>query len=290
MPGPDGSGAGLAALFPRFQITVATAVPAVWSRVLPELLPEDSKSIRMLCSGGSAVPERLSEQCRALTGEPIMQVWGMTETAAFAAMSRARSHLDVADPPVARALAASQGIPITGVEVRIVREGTVEELAWDGTAVGELQCRGPWITSRYHGDEPGGASTSDGWFRTGDSAAIDPDGYIHLRDRLKDLIKSGGEWVPSVEIEAALQRHPAIEGVGVIGVPSARWDERPIAIVTLVANARADGEELREWLRPRIAKLWLPDEIHVVAELPVTSLGKVDKRMLRSIYAQEIRP
>ncbi|MGP3536085.1 long-chain-fatty-acid--CoA ligase [Microbacterium sp. RD1] len=289
MPGPDGSGPGIAALFPRFGVTIATAVPAVWSRVLPELTAETSRSIRMLCSGGSAVPERLSERCRDLTGRPIMQVWGMTETAAFASMSRTRPHLGD-DQDASRTVAVSQGIPIAGVEARIVREGTLEELPWDGTAVGELQCRGPWVTSHYHGEGPGESSTADGWFRTGDSAAIDADGYIRLKDRLKDLIKSGGEWVPSVEVEAALQQHPDVDIVGVIGVPSARWDERPIAIVSLVQGGRIGPDELREWLRPRLAKLWIPDEVHIVSDLPLTSLGKVDKKQLRSLYAQETRP
>ncbi|MCX2746843.1 long-chain-fatty-acid--CoA ligase [Arthrobacter sp. MI7-26] len=291
LPGSDNSGAAIAGLISDHRVTLATAVPAVWSRVLPELRTRDASSLRMLCSGGSAVPERLTYLCRELTGKPMMQVWGMTETGAFASMARTRPHIDAADPEAQKQVTSSQGIPIAGVDFRIVREDTLEELPWDGVASGELQCRGPWVTARYHG-EPGGTtvSTSDHWFRTGDAASIDPDGYIRLRDRLKDLIKSGGEWIPTVELEGVLQSHPAVDSVAVIGVPSLRWDERPIAVVALSKDGSVSPGELMDWLRPRVAKLWLPDEIRLVPELPVTSVGKIDKKELRNCFGQETRP
>lgn len=291
MCGSDLSGATVARLIEEHRVTFATAVPAVWSRVLPELVDRDASSVRMLCSGGSAVPARLSDLCRELTGAPIMQVWGMTETSAFAAMARTRPHIDAGDAESIANVTSSQGVPVAGVEVRIVAEGTTYELPWDGVATGELQCRGPWVTARYHGEEhPGESTTPDGWLRTGDAASIDPDGYIRLRDRLKDLIKSGGEWIPSAEVERALQTHPAVDAAAVIGVSSLRWDERPIAIVTFSKDSQAAPDELLEWLRPRLAKLWLPDEIHVLDELPATSVGKVDKKALRRTFAQQVRP
>ncbi|AKA24416.1 hypothetical protein PCL1606_29650 [Pseudomonas chlororaphis] len=291
LPGADLSGPAIASLMERCRVTCATAVPALWSRILPELQGRDTSSLRMLCSGGSAVPTRLTQLCRELTGSPIMQVWGMTETGAYASMARRRPHIDPTDSAALAAVASSQGVPVAGVEFRIVQGETLQELPWDGESAGELQCRGPWVTRCYHGEqEPSASVTADGWFRTGDAASIDHEGYIRLRDRLKDLIKSGGEWIPSVELEAALESHPGVESAAVIGVPSERWDERPIAIITLVDGCSIAPEELLDWLRPRIVKFWLPDEIHVLLELPMTSVGKVDKKALRHSFALETRP
>jgi fatty-acyl-CoA synthase len=291
LPGSDMSGQAVASLMENCRVTCATAVPALWSRILPELHGRDASHLRMLCSGGSAVPARLTDLCRELTGNPIMQVWGMTETGAYASMARSRPHIDPGDPAAQSAVTSSQGVPVAGVDFRIVRGDTLEELPWDGESTGELQCRGPWVIRGYHGEgEPSASVTSDGWFRTGDAASIDHEGYIRLRDRLKDLIKSGGEWIPSVELEAALQAHPSVESVAVIGVPSERWDERPIALITLVKDCDIAPGELLDWLRPRIVKFWIPDEIHVLQELPITSVGKVDKKALRHSFALEMRP
>ncbi|MET0455426.1 MAG: long-chain-fatty-acid--CoA ligase [Mycobacterium sp.] len=291
LSGPDNSGPAVADLVERCGVTVSAAVPAVWSRVLPELRGRDTSHLRMLCSGGSAVPARLTDLCRELTGEPIMQVWGMTETGAFASMARTRPHVDHHDEHAQSLVTSSQGVPIPGIEFRIVEEDTVEELPWDGVAIGELQCRGPWVTARYRGDNGrSGSTTSDQWFRTGDAASIDPNGYVRLRDRLKDLIKSGGEWIPTIELETALQTHPGVELVAVIGVPSERWDERPIAIVTSTEGGLVQPDELLDWLRPRVLKFWLPDEIHVVPALPVTPVGKIDKKALRLRFADQVRP
>ncbi|MGR6029964.1 long-chain-fatty-acid--CoA ligase [Rhodococcus erythropolis] len=292
LPGRDLSGPVIAELIEVCGVTISTAVPAVWSRILPELRGRDVSSLRMLCSGGSAVPARLTELCRSLTGQPIMQVWGMTEMISFASMARTRPHNDSGSAVESAKIASSQGIPVPGVEFRIVKEGTEDELLWDGVAAGELQCRGPWVTARYHGEgETTIAATDDGWFHTGDSASIDPDGYVRLRDRLKDLIKSGGEWIPSAELEVVLLKHPSVTAAAVIGVPSLRWDERPVACITIADDEGAvDQSVLLDWLRPQVAKLWLPDEILVLPELPVTSVGKIDKKALRARFATTERP
>ncbi|WP_433193090.1 long-chain-fatty-acid--CoA ligase [Nocardia sp. CA-107356] len=289
LPGADLSGPAVARLIEQCRVTFATAVPTVWSRILPELRDRDTSAVRMFCAGGSAVPARLSGLCRELTGSPLVQVWGMTETNAFAAMTRVRAHLDPTDLAAVQAVSETQGIASPGVEFRIVGEDSDHELEWDGVAVGELQCRGPWVTARYHGDTAPHASTPDGWFRTGDTAVIDPDGYVRLRDRLKDLIKSGGEWISSLELEVAIQRYPGVESVAVIGVPSERWDERPIACVVPVAGGSVEAHELLAWLRSQVAKFCVPDEIHLLVELPMTSVGKIDKKALRALYASEIR-
>lgn len=290
LPGADMSGPAVARLIEECGVTFSTGVPAIWTRVLPELRGRDTSRIRMLCSGGSAVPARLTNLCLELTGVPITQVWGMTETAAFSSIARSRPRLDDRDPVVQAAVSSSQGVPVAGIEFRITAEGTTEELPWDGMTVGELQCRGPWVISQYHGIDPAQATTPDGWFRTGDAACIDPDGYLRLKDRFKDLIKSGGEWIPSAELETSLIEHPDVIGVAVVAVPSDRWDERPIAVVVRTANSRVGAPGLREWLRPRVPKLWLPDEFHFVSELPATSVGKIDKKALRERFAQRTRP
>ncbi|MEV6360520.1 long-chain-fatty-acid--CoA ligase [Nocardia asteroides] len=289
LPGPDLSGPAIARVIVQRRVSFATAVPTVWTRVLPELRERDTSAVRMFCAGGSAVPVRLSELCREVTGRPLVQVWGMTETNAFAAMTRVRAHLDPTDLAVVQAVSHTQGIASPGVEFRIVSEDSGRELEWDGAAVGELQCRGPWVTARYHGDTEPHASTADGWFRTGDTAVIDPDGYIRLRDRLKDLIKSGGEWISSLELEVAIQRYPGVESVAVIGVPSERWDERPIACVVPAAGGSVEPHELLSWLGSQVAKFCVPDEVHLLADLPMTSVGKIDKKALRALYAAEMR-
>jgi fatty-acyl-CoA synthase len=287
LPGADLSGPAVAQLMEERRVTFATAVPTLWSRVLPELRDRDVSAVRMLCSGGSAVPARLTDLCLELTGNPLIQVWGMTETNAFAALTRIRPHLDHGGAEMTRHIASSQGIASAGVEVRIVGDDGIGELPWDGEAVGELQCRGPWVTAGYYGVDVDHTITEDGWFRTGDAAAIDPDGYIHLRDRLKDLIKSGGEWISSLELESTIQKHPSVEAAAVIGIPDDQWDERPVACVTVYEGRTVEPAELLDWLRPQVAKFWVPDQVHVLTELPLTSVGKIDKKQLRVLFVTD---
>jgi fatty-acyl-CoA synthase len=159
-------------------------------------------------------------------------------------------------------------------------------LPWDGTSQGELQVSGPWIARGYYNDPRSGDSfTKDGWLRTGDVATITPDGYIRLVDRTKDLIKSGGEWISSVELENELMAHPEVAEAAVIAIPDEKWQERPLACVVVKPDGSVTGEELREWLRPRVARWWLPDEIVFIEEVPKTSVGKFSKKDLRSRFA-----
>ena len=177
-----------------------------------------------------------------------------------------------------------QGVPAPGVEIRIVDLATGVELPWDGVAFGEIQCRGPWIAAGYHNDADSEKITTDGWFRTGDVATMDPDGYITIVDRTKDVIKSGGEWISSVELENTIMAHPKVLEAAVIGLPHAKWSERPVAYVVPRPEfkGQVSSAEVRDFLADKVARWWLPDEIRFVDEIPKTSVGKFDKKALRS--------
>jgi fatty-acyl-CoA synthase len=184
-----------------------------------------------------------------------------------------------------------QGLPTVGVELRVVEPDTIDELPWDGKSSGELQARGPWIASSYYRvDRADESFTSDGWLRTGDVAVIDPEGYVRLVDRTKDLIKSGGEWISSVDIENELMAHPYIAEAAVIGVPHPRWDERPMACVVVKAGHSLTRDEVLEHLRPRLAKWQLPDDVVFIDEVPKTSVGKFSKKTLRERFAGHVLP
>ncbi|MGH3049535.1 MAG: AMP-binding enzyme, partial [Gaiellaceae bacterium] len=211
--------------------------------------------------------------------------WGMTETSPVATTSQLPGALAAADEDAQFDAIALQGMPLPLVELRHRDEQGVT-LPWDGEAVGELEVRGPWVAASYY-ETPEQADrwTDDAWFRTGDVVTITPLGFVQIKDRSKDVIKSGGEWISSVELENALMAHPAIAEAAVIAVPDEKWDERPLAAVVLREGATATPEELREFLAPNFAKFWLPDRYEFVAEIPKTSVGKFRKTELRSTFA-----
>jgi fatty-acyl-CoA synthase len=183
-----------------------------------------------------------------------------------------------------------QGLPLPFVELR-ARDDTGGTVAWDGETMGELEVRGPWVAAAYY-DTPEQADrwTQDGWFRTGDIVCIDPRGYVKIQDRAKDVIKSGGEWISSVELENALMAHPAVAEAAVIAVPDEKWDERPLAVVVLREGAAASPEELREFLAPQFVRWWLPDRVEFVTEIPKTAVGKFRKTALREMFATPVSP
>jgi fatty-acyl-CoA synthase len=289
MPGPDLSPGAVAGLIESERVTVAAGVPTIWMGALPELEGRDTSSLRSIICGGSAVPRSLSEAYRARVGLPILQAWGMTETSPVGAICHIKSTLDRALDADGRAvLRTAVGQPAVGVEARITRpESTspLEPLPWDGDTPGELQVRGPWIAAGYHDDPRSRESfTSDGWLRTGDIATIDPHGYIRLVDRAKDVIKSGGEWISSVELENELMAHDHVAEAAVIGVADAKWGERPLACVVLRADVAPTADtkvDLLAFLEPRVPRWWLPDEIVFIDQIPKTSVGKFSKRDLR---------
>ena len=284
MPGPDLSPGGLVPLILEEGVTVAAGVPTIWMACLPSLAGQRHRLRAVLC-GGSAVPKALSEGYREQVGLPILQAWGMTETSPVASVGWTRSTL--ADLPAEEAadLRARQGLPVVGVELRITEPDTVDELPWDGESTGELQARGNWIAATYYDDARAAESfTADGWLRTGDVATIDANGYVQLRDRTKDLIKSGGEWISSVDIENELMGHPKIAEAAVIGVAHPRWDERPLACVVVKPGETLTRDEVLEHLRPRLAKWQLPDDVVFIDEVPKTSVGKFSKKTLRERF------
>jgi fatty-acyl-CoA synthase len=254
--------------------------------VLPELKGRDISALRAIPCGGSAVPKSLSKTYREQTGLPILQAWGMTETSPVASVCHVRSgELDLSDEEQDE-LRSSIGTVVPGVEFRITEPGTADPVAWDGETSGELQVRGPWIAATYYNEPDASDSfTDDGWLRTGDVAVSDAKGYLRLVDRTKDLIKSGGEWVSSVDVENEIMAHPKVAEAAVIGVASEKWMERPLACVVPIEGEEISFDELIEFLTPRMAKWWLPSAMEIIDEVPKTSVGKFSKKTLRERFA-----
>ena len=285
MPGPDLSGPAVANLIVEEKVTVAAGVPTIWMAVLPELKGRDTSALRTIPCGGSAVPKALSEAYREQTGLPILQAWGMTETSPIAAVCT-MSKADLLLPQEEQAeLRTTVGLIAFGVEMRVVEPGTTTPQPWDGETSGELQCAGPWIASNYYNDPRSGESfTEDGWLRTGDVAVVDARGRIRLVDRTKDLIKSGGEWISSVDVENELMAHPKIAEAAVIGVPHPKWSERPLACVVVKPGETLTKEEVLEFIAPSLAKWQMPDDVVFIPEVPKTSVGKFSKKTLREQF------
>ncbi len=284
-PGPMMQPEALADLIVSEGVTFTAGVPTIWQGALPHLAGREHR-LRLITCGGSAVPKSLSEAYREQVGLPLLQGWGMTETSPVASLAVVPPRFADADEEAKATQRARAGTPLLGVEARIVEPGTTEELPWDDTVTGELQVRGPWCAEDYHDPEnPGALTTEDGWMRTGDVAAMDAYGSIRIADRTKDLIKSGGEWISSVDLENAIMSHPAVAEAAVVGIPHPKWDERPLACVVLKPGRTATEEEILEHLRPLVAKWWLPDAVEFIDEVPKTSVGKFSKKDLRSRYA-----
>ena len=271
------------------RVTVVGAVPTVWIAIQAILEKEpqwDISSIRCIPIGGSAAPKTLIEHFDKKYGAYMLHAWGMTEMSPLGSVCRPRSYTDSLPEEERYNIRAKQGAVVAGVDMRIVDEiGAVQP--WDGKSVGEIQVRGPWVTSGYYNNPSGAAQfTEDGWFRTGDVAAIDPEGYIQITDRTKDLIKSGGEWISSVDMETAIMGHPKVLEAAVIAVPHPQWQERPLACVVPKPEFKDQltEREILDYLKPLVAKWWLPDEVRFIDAVPKTSVGKFDKKVLRERF------
>ena len=288
--GADTSPVNLARIIKEERVTFAGGVPTIWTQLLPlaKSGAADVSSLRNLMVGGAATPRPLMEEWDAL-GVPILQLWGMTETAPLACASRPRRRHRDLDEDGRRDVRLKTGTIFTGLEARIVGEDG-EELPWDGESVGELECRGPWVATAYYNDDAlSSEKFRDGWLRTGDMAFMEPDGYFKIVDRSKDLVKSGGEWISSLDLEAAVMAHPNVCEAAVVGVRSERWDERPVVVVVPEGEAPS-LEQLHEFLAGRVAKWWFPDDLVVVDEIPKTSVGKYDKKVMRAMLADRVLP
>ncbi|MGN6695434.1 MAG: long-chain fatty acid--CoA ligase [Aquihabitans sp.] len=285
MPGPNLAPEPLAELIESEKVTVAAGVPTIWMGVLPALKGRDTSALRVIPCGGSAVPKALSEAFREQLGLPIYQAWGMTETSPVATVGEIRSKLRGLPEEELADIRAMQGLPLFGVELRVLSQEDGTPVPWDGESRGELQAAGPWIAREYYNDDRSPESfTDDGWLRTGDVATINPDGYIKLVDRTKDVVKSGGEWISSVELENEIMAHPAVAEAAVIGVNHPKWQERPLACVVLKEGESATKEDILEFLDGRVAKWWLPDDVVFIDEVPKTSVGKFSKKDLRTRF------
>jgi fatty-acyl-CoA synthase len=286
MPGAMMQPEALAKLIIDEGVTFTAGVPTIWQGVLPHLAGKEHK-LRDIGCGGSAVPRALSEAYREQVGLPILQAWGMTETHPVASSGVLPNRYQDADDETKATQRARAGIPFLGVEARIVDADTLEPQPWDDTATGELQVRGPWCAQDYYNPDAGvQLTTEDGWMRTGDVAAMDEYGSIRIADRTKDLIKSGGEWISSVDLENAIMSHPKVKEAAVVGIPHPKWDERPLACVVLKEGETATEQEILEHLKPLVAKWWLPEAVEFIDEVPKTSVGKFSKKDLRARFAE----
>lgn len=287
MPGPHLDPVSLLDLYVQEQVNKTAGVPTIWMGILQALTqaPERWQLSGMeMVVGGSAAPESMIRGFDQF-GMRVLHAWGMTETSPLGTASYIKSELRDSDPDMQYALRATQGLPVPLVEVRATHDG--HEVPWDGQSMGELEIRGPWVAHSYFRlESERDRWSADGWFRTGDVVTISPDGYVKITDRTKDLIKSGGEWISSLDLENVLMGHPAVKEAAVIAVPHPRWDERPLAVVVLKDGATATPEELTAFLEPKVAKFWLPDAFIFATEIPRTSTGKFLKSALRDQYKE----
>ena len=283
-PGPHLDAVSLLDLIHQEKVTITAGVPTIWMGILEALDKEpkrwDHSRLHTMVVGGSAAPQAMIEAYEKRHGLRILHAWGMTEMSPIGTVCRVKAGLETLPEDERFRLRAMQGLPVPLVEVRVV--GDDGPVPWDGRSMGELHVRGPWIASSYF-QNPVEADkfTKDGWLRTGDVVTMNDEGYVRITDRSKDLIKSGGEWISSVDLENALMGHPAVKEAAVIALPHPKWAERPVACVVLKDGATATEQDLREYLQPRFAAFQLPDVYVYLQSLPRTAAGKFLKSALR---------
>ena len=288
-----GRGAGdpatLVDLINSERVTVALGVPTVWLALLQYLAQTGIRlpSLQRTVVGGAACPPAVMDEFRDLHGVETHHAWGMTETSPLGTFNSPKSGQDELTVAAARALKVKQGRAVYGVEMRIVGEQG-RELPWDGRTFGALQVRGPFIASGYFGLDRSEVHSADGWFDTGDVATIDPDGYMQITDRTKDVIKSGGEWISSIELENLTMGHAAVAEAAVIGVSHPKWSERPLLIVVRKPGQDVSRDELLAFLAGKVASWWVPDDVIFVPEIPHTGTGKISKMQLREQYGNHL--
>lgn len=289
LPGPYFTPKLLAELIQSEKVTITAGVPTIWLGLLKELDENnyDMSSLRSVLCGGSAAPKGMIKAFEQKHKIPFMHAYGMTETSPLVVISTLKSYQEELSAEEKLDIKAKQGILVPGLEMKIA--GKDGEAAWDGKEMGELAIRGPWIASEYYKDERTNEAFRDGWLYTGDVVTIDEEGFMKIVDRTKDLIKSGGEWISSVDIENALMAHESVFEAAVVAVPHEQWQERPVACVVLKepCKGQTTKEELYEFLKPQFAKWWLPDEILFFEEIPKTSVGKFLKMALREQVQKE---
>lgn len=285
LPGPNMTPEALLGLLAGHKVTVTAGVPTIWMAAAPLLPEHDLSALRFILCGGSAVPKALSQEYQDAIGLPVTQIWGMTETSPLATVCTPRTHHDELSAGERADAWARQGPPVPLVELRLVDPETGAEVPWDDRSAGEVQAAGPWIAGAYFNTDDHHASFSDdGWLRTGDVGVCDRYGALLLVDRTKDLVKSGGEWISSVQLENEIMAHPKVAEAAVIAVAHERWVERPLACVVVKPGESLTAEEIIEHLEPRVARWWLPDAIEFIDAVPKTSVGKFSKKTLRAQF------
>ena len=287
MPGPHLKPEPLADMLERYEVTVAAGVPTIWNGLYNELKSGkyNVDSVRLMVVGGSAMPRALTKAYESEFNIDVLHAWGMTETSPLGTVCNlSKKHLQLTDDEKWD-IKTGQGYPVMGIEIRIV-DVVGKVLPWDGETMGELQVRGPWVISQYFKREVAeDYMTADGWFRTGDVVTISPDGYMNITDRTKDLVKSGGEWISTVELENTIMAHPDVLEAAVIAVPDQQWSERPLAAVVAAGATPPSTAEIRAFLSDKVAKWWIPEQVVILDEIPKTSVGKFDKKVLRARHA-----
>lgn len=286
-PGPRPDASTFGSLFRDEQVTMAAAVPTVWRAILQRMEEgqADLSSVKLAICGGSAAPAAMMRKFEREHGVPFVHAYGMTEAYPVVLVSRPKSYLRELPLEELYALKAKQGTLVPGLEMRVIGEGGTE-VARDGRTMGELRLRGPWIIEEYHRDpQATREAIRDGWYCTGDIVCVDEEGYVHVQDRTRDLIKSGGEWISSLDLENAIMAHPDVLEAAVIAVPHEKWLERPLACVVPKPQAKGvTARALLDFLASRVPRWWLPDEIVLVDEIPKTSVGKFSKKALRERF------
>jgi fatty-acyl-CoA synthase len=290
-PGPHLDPASLLDLMAAEKVTLAAGVPTIWLGIL-QLLDQspgkwDLSSVRSMVIGGAAAPPAMIDGFKRRHNIEVTHAWGMTETNPLGTLARQKQALAGRGDAEWLSVRSSQGYAVPFVEQRHVGENG-EALPWDGATMGELEVRGPWVASSYFGDEGGDKFTADGWFKTGDVVTIDPEGYLRITDRSKDVIKSGGEWISSVDLENALMSHPAVLEAAVFAARDAKWGERPLAAIVLKEGKSATKEALTTHIEDKFAKYWLPDDYIFMTQIPRTSTGKFLKTKLRELYGDHL--
>jgi len=292
-PGPKmGDGEALYELLESEKVTLALGVPTVWLALLQycDQAGKTLDSLERTVIGGAAVPRAMIEQFEKVHAVQVIQGWGMTETSPIGTVNTPKAGMEGLSDEARLDLATKAGRGIFGCELRIV-DDEGQELPWDGVAYGALQVRGPWICSDYFKLEgAAGSHSDDGWFDTGDVATIDPQGYMAITDRTKDVIKSGGEWISSIELENEAIGHPAVAEVAVIGVAHPKWTERPLLVVVAAEGQEIDKQELLAFFKGKVADWWIPNDVAIVDELPHTATGKVKKIELRRQFTDYALP
>ncbi len=286
LPGRALDGASIAELIESEQVTFLLGVPTIWVGVADHLDQTESRltSVKTIAVGGSAPTAALVSRIEDRLGGQVRQIWGMTETSPLGVINTPLPDHDGEDSAATLQRKLKQGRGLWGVDLRIVGEDG-SDLPRDGKSAGSLQVRGPWVSSAYFRNDGADVFTRDGWFDTGDIATLDTQGYLRLTDRAKDVIKSGGEWISTLDLEDAVCSHPAVAMAAAVGIPHPKWDERPLLLVTLRPGQTADPADLKAHVAARVAKWWTPDEVRIVDALPIGPTGKVLKRELRDQLA-----